>query len=60
MIKILVWKCDKCEAEYEVYYNSEELKALMDEDTPQLCLCGGGLYPFNLKNNCHRWRFADE
>lgn len=59
MLRLLVWRCNRCGADYEVFYDSQEFKTLMEEDVPQLCLCGGELIPFNLKNNSQRWKFAD-
>jgi hypothetical protein len=60
MLKIFIWKCGSCGTDFEVFYNAAELKELIEDGTPQLCLCGGNLYPYNFKNNSQRWRFADE
>ena len=55
-MKLVNYRCDACEKEYEELFNDSEDQP---EALNSFCICGGTFCKYNFKKNCHRVYIAD-
>lgn len=54
-MKIVGYRCEKCNKTYEELCNDSEKPAKI----LKTCECGGKIVLWNFKDNCHRWSYFD-